>query len=102
MILDLNLIIQDNQFHFIPKIHLHLPAFEEDFSVFSMSWLCFNFIMTTREIIAMSTYWREIVKEAVMNDEEKMEKLESLVSTYAEYTDEEFSHKAKYILNGIL
>ncbi len=102
MMLDFNFVIQDNQFHFIPKIHMHLPAFEGDFSVFSVTWLCFNFMMTTMEILAMSTYWREIVKEAVMNDEEKMEKLEILVNTYAEYTDEEFIHKAKYILNGIL
>ncbi len=102
MLLDFNFIIQNNQFHFIPKIHIHLPSSEEDFPVFSATWLYFHFMMTTMDILSTGSYWREIVKTAVKNDDEKMEKLDALVSSFAKYTDEEFDHKAKYIINGIL
>ncbi len=102
MLLNLNFIIQDNQFHFIPKIHLHLPAYEEDFFVFSATWLCFNFMMTPEDFLSDVVTWRDVVKIAVREDEEKMEKLDILVTNCDEYTHEEFSHKAKYIINGIL
>jgi len=36
------------------------------------------------------------------NDEDKMEKLEALVNNCEEYTDEQFAHKAKHIVNGLL
>ena len=102
MVLHLKLIIQDNIFHFIPKIHLHIAKDDDDFSVFSISWLCFNFVSSTQELISAATYWRQIVEEMVDNDKEKMKKFDGLVNKYMEYTDEQFSHKAKYIANGCI
>ena len=100
MTLHLNLIIQNNQFHFIPKSHLHFAAFEGDFFIFSISWLFFNFLVASHELLSAPTYWREIVKELIDNDEEKMERLEVLVNNYEEYTDEQFAHKARWIAKG--
>ncbi len=100
MTLHLNLILQNNRFHFIPKIHLHFSAFEGDFSIFSISWLFFTFLISSHELLSAPTYWREIVKELIDNDEDKMEKLEALVNNCEEYTDEQFVHKAKWIAKG--
>ena len=100
MTLHINLIIQNNQFHFIPKSHLHFAAFEGDFSIFSISWLFFTFLIADHELLSAPTYWREIVKELIDNDEEKMERLEVLVNNYEEYTDEQFAHKARWIAKG--
>ena len=102
MTLHLNLIIQNNQFHFIPKIHLHTPSNEDDFTVFSTSWLCFNFVLTTREILSAATYWRDIVNELVDNDRETMVKLDALVGNYMEYDDEQFARKARWIAKGCI
>lgn len=102
MTLHLNFILQNNRCHFIPKIHLHFSAFEGDFSIFSISWLFFTFLISSHELLSAPTYWREIVKELIDNDEDKMEKLEALVNNCEEYTDEQFAHKAKHIVNGLL
>lgn len=102
MTLHLNFILQNNQFHLIPKIHLHLSAFEGDFSIFSVSWLFFIFLGASHELLSAPTYWRDIVKELIDNDEDKMEKLDALVNNGEEYTDEQFVHKAKHIANGLL
>ncbi len=97
MCLHFNLLVHNNQCHFLPIIHFHLSAFENDFSVFSISWLFFTFLFSTHELLSGPSYWREIVKELVDNDEEKMERLEALVNTCDEYTDEEFARKARWI-----
>ena len=82
MTLHFNLILQNNRFHFLPTFHLHFSAFEGDFSIFSVSWLFFTFLFATHELLSAPSYWREIVKELIDNDEEKMEKLEALVNNY--------------------
>ena len=97
MTLHFNLILQNNRFHFLPKVHLHFSAFEGDFSIFSVSWLFFTFLFATHELLSTPSYWREIVKELIDHDEEKMQKLEVLVNNYEEYTDEQFAHKARWI-----
>ena len=102
MTLHLNFIIQTNCFNFIPKIHAHAPAFEKDFYVFSISWLYFNFLVTSRELLSASTSWREVVKAMIDQDPDVMERLDSLVADYDEYTEEQFLHKAKYIANGCI
>lgn len=102
MTLHLNLILQNNRFHFIPKTHLHFSAFEGDFSIFSISWLFFTFLISSHELLSAPTYWREIVKELIDNDEDKMEQLEVLVNNYEEYTDEQFAHKARWIAKGTI
>ncbi len=102
MSIHFNLIIQNNKFHFIPILHFHVPAFDDDFYVFSVSWLFFNFLVTTHELLSGATSWREVVKVLVDDDEDTMERLDALVRNYDEYTEEEFAHKAKYIANGLL
>ena len=94
MVLHFNLIVQNNQFHFIPKLQLHLPSNEEEFTFFSASWLCFNFILTNWEILSAATYWRDIMNELVDYDKDTMVRLDALVSNYIEYTDKQFARKA--------
>ena len=100
MTLHLNLIIQNNQFHFFPKFHFHISAFDGDFSIFSVSWFFFTFLIASHELLSAPSYWREIVKELVDNDDAKMQMFEALVNNYEEYTDEQFAHKARWIANG--
>lgn len=102
MTLHFNFIVQNNQFHFIPKIRLHIPSYENDFYVFSITWLFFNFMVTTHELLSMSTYWRMVVKAMIDDDPEVMQRLETLVNNYMQYTDEQFLRKAKYIANGCI
>ena len=100
MTLHFNLIVQNNQFRFLPKVHLHFSAFEGDFSIMSVSWLFFTFLVASHELLSASSYWREIVKELVDNDVEKMQQLEVFVNNYEEYTDEQFARKARWIAKG--
>jgi len=100
MVLHFNLIFQTNQFHLIPRIHIHLSAFENDFSVFSISWLCFNIIVANHALFATEVYWRDVVKIIMNDDKNTMDRLDAIVNQCEEYTEEQFAHKIKYATNG--
>ena len=100
MTLHFNLIVQNNRFHFLPRVHLHFSTFVGDFSIMSVSWLFFTFLVASHELLSAPSYWREIVKELIDHNDEKMRQLEVLVNTYDEYTDEQFARKARWIAKG--
>lgn len=102
MTLHFNLVVQTHQFYFLPRIRIHFPSFKDDFYVFAITWTIFHFILASQELLSMATSWREIVKVIVDNDPDTMMKLDSLVRKTSNYTEEQFAHKAKFIVNGFI
>ena len=98
MSLQLSLIVKTDCFFLIPRIHVHIAAEQDDFSIISVTWLWFNIMFTTHELLTAADSWRSIVANLVDDNREAMHQLDALVTTNDQYTEEQFLRKARYIV----
>lgn len=98
MSLQLSLIIKTDCVFLVPRLYVHLAVEQDDFSVISVTWLWFNIMFTTHELLSSTSAWRSIVANLVDDNREAMQQLDALVTANDQYTEEQFMRKARYIV----
>jgi len=98
MTMQFSLIVQTNKFFILPFVRVNIAKSDDDFTVFSVTWLYFNLMFTTRELLSTPVYWRLILANLVNDNVDAMHQLDALVNNHVLYTDTQFIRKARYIV----